>query len=131
MSARPARMDIPPEMHQTQQCSADAGLLPAQRGGVRDVKDTISKRRVDPFELLAEALENGWQTIDTIPRAGEGEFLVITLTGLRARARTRSATPRIRRADGWGPRRTTVVACGSGNYLGAIAWRWPAGSSDI
>ncbi|WP_300032090.1 hypothetical protein [uncultured Roseobacter sp.] len=89
------------------------------------MRDTVTRRRVNPFELLEEALEEGWQTVDTIPRAGQGDFLVLTLTGLVARARTRSDSPRIRRADGWGPERTTVVASGSGNYLGAIAWRWP------
>lgn len=93
------------------------------------LKDSLSKPRESPFKVLEQALQNGWQTVDTIPLAGDGSFMVITLTGKERRAKNRSSKPTLRRADGWGPKRTTVVAIPSGNYLGAIAWRWPDSGS--
>jgi hypothetical protein len=89
------------------------------------VKDTDFRKSEDPYLILERAVSDGWQSIDTIPLADEGTFWVITIKGLMRMARNRSLTRRARRADGWGPARTTVVSVDSGNYLGAIAWRWP------
>lgn len=89
------------------------------------MKDLASRRYEDPYLLLERALEDGWQDIDTIPIAGDGEFLVITIKGLVRLARNRKKTRIARRADGWGPKRTTVASVKTGNYIGAIAWKWP------
>lgn len=73
--------------------------------------------------MLDDAINAGWRSIRSIPRAGEGEFLVLTISGLVRRARNHRELPRFRAADGYGPRRTSVVAVESGNYLTAIAWK--------
>ena len=73
--------------------------------------------------MLDEALKNGWRTLETIPLKGDGEFMVITLSGLVRRARSRAEFTRIKKADAYGPKRTTVISATSGNYLAAIAWR--------
>lgn len=73
--------------------------------------------------MTEEALASGWNSIDTIPLKGEGEFLVLTLSGLIKLARNRRDYRKIRKADGYGPRRLTVNAVESGNYLGAVAWK--------
>ena len=75
--------------------------------------------------MLEDALASGWSSVDDIPLRGEGEFLVLTLSGLIRRAKNRRDYRKIRRADGYGPRRLTVNAVDTGNYLGAIAWKWP------
>ena len=75
--------------------------------------------------MAAEALASGWNSVDTIPLRGEGEFLVLTLSGLIRLARNRRDYRKFRNADGYGPKRLTVNAVETGNYLGAIAWRWP------
>ncbi len=75
--------------------------------------------------MLADALASGWHSVDDIPLKGEGVFLVLTLSGLVRHARNRRTYRKIRRADGYGPRRLTVNAVDTGNYLGAIAWKWP------
>lgn len=84
----------------------------------------VPKRR-DPFEMHHDAIADGWQAVDTIPLKGEGEFMVLTLSGMIRLARNRRETRNIKPADGYGPMRTTVGAVVSGNYLAAIAWRWP------
>ena len=88
------------------------------------MKHTLPKRR-DPHLMAAEALATGWNSVDTIPLKGEGEFLVLTLSGLVRRARNRREYRRFRKSDGYGPKRLTVNAIDTGNYLGAIAWKWP------
>jgi hypothetical protein len=88
------------------------------------LKHETPKRR-DPFEMLDEALQTGWNRLDTIPLKGEGEFLVLTVSGLVRMARNRKAFRKPRKADSYGPERTTVNSVNTGNYLGAIAWRWP------
>lgn len=88
------------------------------------MKHSVPKRR-DPFKMLEEAIHNGWQAVDTIPLKGEGNFLVLTISGLTRLARNRKNFRNARRADGYGPMRTTVVGVESGNYLGAMAWKWP------
>lgn len=75
--------------------------------------------------MLAEALSDGWQTVETLPIAGEGTFLALTLSGLVRLSRNRNKVRKSRRADQYGPRRSTVAAVDSGNYLAAIAWKWP------
>jgi len=85
---------------------------------------SVPKKR-DPFAMLDAALEAGWQPVDTIPLKGEGPFMVLTLSGMERLARNRREVRRVRPADGHGPARTTVGAVVSGNYLAAIAWRWP------
>ncbi|GAB5449631.1 hypothetical protein [Gymnodinialimonas sp.] len=85
--------------------------------------DTPLKR--DPHAMLADALAEGWETVDTLPLRGEGVFMVLTLSGLTRRAHNRNKVLRPRRADAYGPKRATVVAVESGNYLSAIAWTWP------
>lgn len=80
-------------------------------------------RRRDPNAMLSEALLNGWETVDTIPVRGDGVFLALTLSGLIRRAHNRNIDRKARRADAYGPKRSTVVASDSGNYLAAIAWK--------
>lgn len=75
--------------------------------------------------MTAQALASGWKDVSSIPLKGEGVFLVLTLSGLVRRATNRRSYRKIRRADGYGPKRLTVNAVDSGNYLGAVAWRWP------
>ncbi|WP_299627479.1 hypothetical protein [uncultured Tateyamaria sp.] len=87
------------------------------------MKHSVPIRR-DPYLVLEDALRSGWQTVDTIPLRGEGTFMVITLSGLHRRAKNRRDYRRFRKADGYGPKRITVNAVDSGNYLGAIAWKW-------
>ena len=93
-----------------------------QRGPV--LKHQLPTRR-DPFRMLEQALSEGWETIETIPLKGEGHFMVLTISGLVRLARNRRYTRGHREADGYGPRRTTVCSVETGNYLGAIAWKWP------
>ena len=88
------------------------------------MKHELPKRR-NTYEMFAEALEAGWQPIHTIPEAGEGHFLVLTLSGLIRMARNKKGFRKARRPDGYGPARISVIAVDSGNYLSAIAWRWP------
>ena len=83
--------------------------------------ETLRKR--DPNAMLSEALRNGWETVDTIPVRGDGVFLALTLSGLIRRAHNRNTVRKARRADAYGPKRSTVVATDSGNYLAAIAWK--------
>lgn len=82
-------------------------------------------RKRDPNEMLADALQEGWQTVDTLPVKGDGAFMVLTLSGLIRLAHNRNHTRKSRRADAYGPKRSTVVANDSGNYLAAVAWKWP------
>ncbi|MEX3014551.1 hypothetical protein [Gymnodinialimonas hymeniacidonis] len=88
------------------------------------MKHTIIRKR-DPNQMLQEALEDGWETIDTMPLRGEGVFLVLTVSGLVRLAHNRNSVRRARRADAYGPKRSSVIAEESGNYLAAIAWKWP------
>lgn len=88
------------------------------------MKHELPKKR-DPYAMLKNALLHGWQGVETIPLKGEGNFLVLTVSGLVRLARNRKDFHRHREADGYGPRRTTVCSVETGNYLGAIAWRWP------
>ena len=88
------------------------------------MKHTVPKRR-NPYDMLNAALAEGWSGIETMPLAGEGEFLVMTMSGLIRLARNRRSFRSPRRADGYGPQRMTVTAVESGNYLAAIAWKWP------
>jgi len=88
------------------------------------MKHSVPKRR-DPYKMLQAALETGWSSVEDIPLKGEGLFMVLTVSGLVRYAKNRNKERRFRRADGYGPMRATVVAVDSGNYLGAIAWRWP------
>lgn len=90
------------------------------------MKHSTPKRR-DPFEMLSQALQAGWQTLDTVPLKGEGEFLVLTVSGLVRLARNGKEFRNPRKADAYGPERMTVNSVKTGNYLGAIAWRWPEG----
>lgn len=83
--------------------------------------DPLRKR--DPHAMLSEALSSGWETVDTLPLRGDGVFLVLTLSGLIRRAYNRNTVHKARRADAYGPKRSTVVAVDSGNYLAAIAWK--------
>jgi hypothetical protein len=87
------------------------------------VKHSLPRAR-NPFEMLQTALDEGWLPIADIPLAGEGNFTVLTYSGLIRRAFNRRAVRHYRKADSWGPARATVVAVESGNYLAAIAWRW-------
>lgn len=93
------------------------------------MKHETPKRR-DPFEMLQEALQVGWNTLDTIPLKGDGEFLVLTVSGLVRLARNRKTERKPRKADAYGPERTIVNSVKTGNYLGAMAWRWPTETSD-
>ena len=86
------------------------------------MKHTVPRKR-DPFVMLSDALVSGWETVDSLPLRGDGAFLVLTLSGLVRRARNRNRELRFRRADAYGPKRATVVAEDSGNYLAAIAWK--------
>jgi len=88
------------------------------------MKHTLPTKR-DPFEMLASALRDGWQSVETIPVSGEGEFLVLTLSGLIRLSRNRNAERKFRKADGYGPARANVIGCDTGNYLAAIAWKRP------
>ena len=90
----------------------------------RLLKHSLPKRR-NPHLMAEEALASGWYSVDTIPLRGEGEFLVLTLSGLVRLAKNRRAYRKFRKADGYGPKRLTVNAVKTGNYLGAIAWKWP------
>lgn len=90
-----------------------------------DLKHDHPERR-DPYRMLEKALQAGWQDVDTIPLKGEGSFEVMTLSGLIRLSRNRKTFRRARPADGYGPSRTIVCAVDSGNYLAAIAWRWPS-----
>ncbi|WP_299549952.1 hypothetical protein [uncultured Tateyamaria sp.] len=80
--------------------------------------------------MVEEAFASGWHGVDTIPLKGEGDFLVLTLSGLIRLARNRRDYRKIRKADGYGPMRLTVNAVESGNYLGAIAWKRSETPSD-
>ncbi len=75
--------------------------------------------------MLEDALDQGWHPIDTVPLRAEGAFMVLTLSGLTRLARNRKAFRNPRPADGYGPRRMTVSSVETGNYLAAIAWKWP------
>lgn len=75
--------------------------------------------------MQAEALASDWRSVDTIPLKGEGEFLVLTFSGLHRVARNWKTQRKTKRSDGYGPARTMVRAVESGNYLAAIAWKWP------
>lgn len=86
--------------------------------------DATPKRR-DPFEMLADALQSDWQELDTIPLKNEGPFLVLTVSGLVRLARNGKTARKPRKADAYGPERTTVNSVKTGNYLGAMAWKWP------
>ncbi|MEL7258391.1 MAG: hypothetical protein AAFN80_11205 [Pseudomonadota bacterium] len=88
------------------------------------MKHSTPKRR-DPFEMLDQALQSGWRTLDTVPLRGEGQFLVLTVSGLTRLARNPKDFRNPRKADGYAPERMTVVSVETGNYLGAMAWRWP------
>ena len=88
------------------------------------MKSSDSEHR-QPFKMLEEALAEGWLPIDSIPLAGEGEFLALTLSGLVRLVKNRKTDRKPRRADGYGPKRTSVNSVETGNYLAAIAWRWP------
>lgn len=91
-----------------------------QKTGI--MKHSLPTRR-NPFDMLETALQNGWQSVATLPVRGEGEFLVLTLSGLIRRARNRNTVRKFRRADGYGPARANVIGCETGNYLAAIAWK--------
>ena len=88
------------------------------------MKHSILKRR-DTYEMLEDALMSGWQTIDNVPLLGEGEFIVLTLSGLTRRSKNRRSIRNFRKADSYGPKRVSVNSVESGNYLAAIAWKWP------
>lgn len=75
--------------------------------------------------MQREALDGGWRNVESVPLKGEGEFLALTMSGLVRLARNRRDILRIRRADSYGPARVTVNSVETGNYLGAIAWKWP------
>lgn len=87
------------------------------------IHDHPKKR--DPNGMLSDALAEGWETVDTLPLRGDGIFMALTLSGLTRRAHNRNSVRKSRRADAYGPKRSTVVAVESGNYLSAIAWMWP------
>ena len=95
----------------------------AQAGPTQMKHETPTRR--DPFRMLDEALRTGWNTLDNVPLRGEGEFLVLTVSGLTRLARNRKEFRNPRKADGYGPERMTVVSVETGNYLGAMAWKWP------
>ncbi|MBT8458279.1 MAG: hypothetical protein HKP37_07870 [Boseongicola sp.] len=86
------------------------------------MKHSLPTKR-DPFEMHASAMQKGWNSVETMPVKGEGEFLVLTLSGLIRFARNRNVVRKSRNADGYGPARSTVISCEMGNYLAAIAWR--------
>lgn len=86
------------------------------------MKHSVPTRR-NPYQMLEEALKNGWNSVDSLPLPENGEFMVITMSGLIRRARNRNPIARIRKADHYGPARANVIAIESGNYLAAIAWR--------
>ncbi|WP_299378068.1 hypothetical protein [uncultured Tateyamaria sp.] len=79
----------------------------------------------NPYAMAENAFASGWHSVDTIPLKGEGAFLVLTLSGLIRLAKNRRDYRKFRKADGYGPKRLTVNAVDTGNYLGAIAWKWP------
>ncbi len=93
----------------------------AQRSGA--LRDFNSIAGIDPFALVELAFEQGWQPIHNIPLAGEGEFIVLTLTGLIRPAKNRKTERTFRRSDKYGPARTSVVSVETGIYLAAIAWK--------
>lgn len=86
------------------------------------MKHSLPTKR-DPFEMLATALQDGWHSVETLPVRGDGDFLVMTLSGLIRTARNRNLERRFRKADGYGPARANVISCKTGNYLAAIAWK--------
>ena len=86
------------------------------------MKYDLPERR-DPYRMRERALSEGWQSVENIPGPVDGEFLVMTMSGLVRRARQIRNLPRIRLADGYGPQRVSVVGVASGNYLAAIAWK--------
>lgn len=88
------------------------------------MKHSNPKRR-DPFKMFDDAIASDWNAVDTIPLSGEGEFMVMTLSGLVRRAKSRGFFRNIRKADSYGPMRITVNSVTTGNYLAAIAWKWP------
>ena len=75
--------------------------------------------------MAQSAIASGWNSVSSIPLKGDGAFLVLTLSGLIRLARNRRDYRKIRKADGYGPERITVNSVETGNYLGAIAWKWP------
>lgn len=87
------------------------------------IHDTPRKQSTDG--MLADALAEGWETVDTLPLRGDGIFIALTLSGLTRHVHNRNSLRKSRRADAYGPKRSTVVAVDSGNYLSAIAWKWP------
>ena len=87
------------------------------------MKDIFEDEYTDAFHLHELAISTGWQSIHTIPVAGQGAFMALTLRGLIREVKTRSPVRRIRRKDAYGPDRVTVKAVVSGNYLAAIAWK--------
>ncbi len=88
------------------------------------MEHSIPQKR-DAYEMLNNALAEGWDTVDTLPLRGDGDFLALTVSGLIRRAYNRNTVRKSRRADAYGPKRSSVVAVSSGNYLAAIAWKWP------
>ncbi len=88
------------------------------------MKHAVPRRR-NTYDMYSDALETGWHPIDSLPRHGEGAFLVLTLSGLVRMARNKKGFRRARTADSYGPARISVIAVDSGNYLSAIAWKWP------
>lgn len=87
------------------------------------MRDVVDKSYIDPFALLDMAQTRGWKAVDTIPLREDGPFMALTLKGLERLVRNRSETRILRRADGWGPARCSVIAVETGNYLAAIAWK--------
>lgn len=94
------------------------------------MKDIFEENYADAYHLYELALDHGWNPVSSIPLAGEGRFWALTLRGLIRDVRTRSPVLRIKPADAYGPRRVTVKAVKSGNYLAAIAWK-PLGVNDM
>lgn len=80
--------------------------------------------RRNPYDMLENAIKVGWHAVDNIQPAGEGEFLVLKMSGFIRRARSIKTSHRTRFADSCSPARMTIVSVESGNYLAAIAWRW-------
>jgi len=87
------------------------------------MKDIFEIDYSDSFHLFELAIDDGWRTIRTVPLAGQGQFLGLTIRGLIRVVKTRSNVLRVRPRDGYGPERVTVKAVASGNYLAAIAWK--------
>ena len=80
--------------------------------------------------MSAKVRASGWDAVDTVPLAGEGDFLVLTLSGSVRLARNRKTFRNCRKADGYGPERTNVISVETGNYLAAIAWKCPDESQE-